>query len=76
MSDRVSCWNVHNLIQQMMKILEDCGQGRTWNSALKLGNPAAAGDVQLYLKSIQQEQARSHVVPNNSSPYLLRNFSP
>ena len=65
---RLAAGTVHTLIQQMMTIFEESGRGRTWNSALKLGNPAASRDVQLYLKSIQEEQARSHVVPKQAKP--------
>lgn len=39
--------------------------------ALGLGNPAASSQVKDYLKIVQEEQARAHLVPKQTKPIFL-----
>uniref|UniRef100_A0A8W8ITM3 Uncharacterized protein n=1 Tax=Magallana gigas TaxID=29159 RepID=A0A8W8ITM3_MAGGI len=47
------------------------GCERSWNMAFGLGNPAASSQVKDYLKLIQEEQARAHLVPKQAKPIFL-----
>lgn len=56
------------IINRLVNIFDEMGCGRSWNMALGLGNPAASSQVKDYLKIVQEEQARAHLVPNRRNP--------
>ncbi|CAC5375853.1 unnamed protein product [Mytilus coruscus] len=62
---------VENLISYLTDIFESVGRGRTWNAAWNVGNPAASEQVKAYLKAVQEEQARSHIVPKHAKPIII-----
>ncbi|CAC5396545.1 unnamed protein product [Mytilus coruscus] len=62
---------VENLISYLTDIFESVGRGRTWNAALNVGNPAASEPVKAYLKAVQEEQARAHIVPKQAKPIFI-----
>lgn len=68
---RLSSGTVENIIQQLCKIFEDTGFGRSWDLDTKSGNPATAPIVKQYLKLIREEQAKSHVLPKQAKPLFI-----
>ncbi|CAC5414985.1 unnamed protein product [Mytilus coruscus] len=68
---RLASGIVENLISYLTDIFESVGRGRTWNAALNVGNPAASEPVKAYLKAVQEEQARAHIVPKRAKPIFI-----
>lgn len=59
------------LILRLVNLFEGLGLGRSWDAFLGVGNPAAAASVKEYLKSVQEEQARTHIVPRQAKPIFI-----
>ena len=68
---RLASGTVENLISYLTDIFESVGRGRTWNAALNVGNPAASEPVKVYLKAVQEEQARAHIVPQQANHIFI-----
>ncbi|CAC5408572.1 unnamed protein product [Mytilus coruscus] len=68
---RLASGTVENLISYLTDIFESVGRGRSWNAALNVGNPAASEPVKAYLKVVQEEQARAHIVPKQAKPIFI-----
>lgn len=60
------------MINRLLNILmrKDVGD-QSWNIALGLWNPTAYSQVTYYLKIVQEEEARSHLVPKETNPIFL-----
>ena len=59
------------MILYLTDIFEYVGKGRFWNTALNSGNPAASETVKQYIKAIQEEQAKAHIVPRQAKPIFI-----
>ncbi len=57
--------------QHLYHSLYPASRGTEWNASIAFGNPAAAPEVKLHLKSVQTEQARALVTPKQAVPLLL-----
>ncbi|XP_065927883.1 uncharacterized protein [Magallana gigas] len=68
---RLASGTVSLMINRLVNIFHEMGCERSWNMALGLGNPAASSQVKDYLKIIQEEQARAHLVPKQAKPIFL-----
>lgn len=68
---RLASGTVSLMINRLVNIFHEMGCERSWNMALRLGNPAASSQVKDYLKIIQEEQARAHLVPKQAKPIFL-----
>lgn len=68
---RLASGTVENLILYLTDIFEYVGKGRFWNTALNSGNPAASETVKQYIKAIQEEQAKAHIVPRQAKPIFI-----
>lgn len=55
--------SVRNIIQHLVDILELEGRGRAHDEYCKVGNPAASVQIKGYLKCVQEEQAKAHILP-------------
>eukprot|EP00105_Crassostrea_gigas_P037162 XP_019921310.1 PREDICTED: uncharacterized protein LOC105324906 isoform X1 [Crassostrea gigas] len=68
---RIASGTVSLMINRLVNIFHEMGCERSWNMALGLGNPAASSQEKDYLKIIQEEQARAHLVPKQAKPIFL-----
>ncbi|XP_065932254.1 uncharacterized protein [Magallana gigas] len=68
---RLASGTVSLMINRLVNIFHEMGCERSWNMALGLGNPAASSQVKDYLKIIQEEQARAHLVQKQAKPIFL-----
>ena len=68
---RIAAGTVKNIIHHLIDIFEVEGRGRVYDDFLKVGNPAASSEIKYYLKLIQEEQAKAHVVPTQAKPIFL-----
>ena len=68
---RLAAGTVYCIVQQLLLIFELAGRGRVWNQVLRSGNPAVSPEVKSYVKAVQEEQARSHIVPKQAKPIFL-----
>lgn len=68
---RLASATVEHIILQLVTIFEEHGLGRTWDIFSKSGNPATAPLVKEYLKLIQEEQAKAHILPKQAKPIFL-----
>ncbi|XP_056015651.1 uncharacterized protein LOC125660664 [Ostrea edulis] len=59
------------IINILLNMFDKMGFGRSWNGALCSGNPAASPIVKGYLKLVQEEQARTHLVPKQARPIFI-----
>lgn len=66
--NRLAAATVEQIILQLVTIFEDLGVGRTWDTFSKSGNPAAEALVKKYLKLIQEDQAKAHILPKKAKP--------
>lgn len=55
--------SVRNIIQHHVDILELEGRGRAHDEYCKVGNPAASVQIKGYLKCVQEEQTKAHILP-------------
>lgn len=60
---RLAAASVRNIIQHLVDILELEGRGRAHDEYCKVGNPAASVQIKGYLKCVQEEQAKAHILP-------------
>ena len=65
---RLAAGTVRSLIGQMRAIFNGRVGNTPWDVMSNTGNPARSGEVTVYLKAIQAEQARAHVVPKQAVP--------
>ena len=68
---RLASGTVSVLISRILNMFEKFGLGRVWDSVIRMGNPADAQSVREYLRLVQEEQARAHVVPKQAKPIFL-----
>ncbi|CAC5359363.1 unnamed protein product [Mytilus coruscus] len=68
---RLASGTVENLISYLTDIFESVGRVRTWNAALNADNPAVSETIKAYLKAVQEEQARAHIVPKQAKPIFI-----
>ena len=64
---RLASGMVYCIVQQLLLIFELAGRGRVWNQVIRSRNPAVSPEVKYYVKAVQEEQARSHIVPKHIS---------
>lgn len=54
-----------NIIQHLVDILE------LYDEYCGVGNPAASVQIKGYLKCVQEEQAKAHILPKQAKPFFL-----
>lgn len=52
-------------------LFEGMGLGRSWDTFLGVGTPAAAASVKDYLKSVPKEQAQAKLVTRQAKPIFI-----
>lgn len=68
---RLAAASVRNIIQHLVDILELAGRGRAYDEYCGVGNPAASVQIKGYLKCVQEEQAKAHILPKQAKPFFL-----
>nr|XP_034333807.1 uncharacterized protein LOC117691581 [Crassostrea gigas] len=68
---RLAAASVRNIIQHLVDILELEGRGRAYDEYCGVGNPAASVQIKGYLKCVQEEQAKAHILPKQAKPFFL-----
>ena len=72
---RLASGTVDSLVGQLRAIFKNRLGDGAWNVAVGSGNPVISGEVKSYVKSVKEEQARAHVVPNQAIPIFLDKLS-
>lgn len=68
---RLASGTVSSIISQLKAFFYSLGFGHVWSVATQSGNPAAAPQLQEYLKSMKDEQAEGHIVSKQAKPLFL-----
>jgi len=68
---RLAAGTVEGMINTLIRLFDDHGFGRVWDSVSLIGNPACAPLVRNYLKLIREEQAQSNVLPKQAKPLFV-----
>ena len=63
---------MQSLIGKLKSIFELYGRGVHWDMSYGVGNPVCSGAVSRYLKAVQMEQAKSHVMVKQAKPLFPR----
>ncbi|VDI23645.1 Hypothetical predicted protein [Mytilus galloprovincialis] len=69
--NRLASATVEGLINQLVNLFDDKGLGRTWCDVERKGNPAVSPVIKEYLKLVQVEQAKAHILPKQAKPIFL-----
>lgn len=68
---RLASGSVENIVLHITDLFQSVGLGRVWNEAQNLGNPATSEIVKKYIKAVQEEQAKAHIVPKQAKPIFM-----
>ncbi|CAG2243779.1 unnamed protein product [Mytilus edulis] len=69
--NRLASATVEGIINQLVNLFDDKGLGRTWCDVERKGNPAVSPVIKEYLKLVQVEQAKAHILPKQAKPIFL-----